>query len=223
MTSNKLSGVSTILSAISSITEFCANAITVVDYFAINKHEKRVQIGLDNITKALAVLNKNISRPLIDSNTGSSPENIELIHSDSDVSESEKIVLEGQTIPSVSNFELTQENLRKISVAVTKIMSKTVENPDLLRFETTETETKNADNLQTVNLSVSMSEGSFDLTDLIDQLKLTIGETDYKFSEILFNLLKVSQNPDFKPDNLPECLLAVSAEAKELTARLIGV
>ena len=223
MVSNKLLNTVNVLSALCSVADFCANCITIADFFAVNKHEKRVQIGLDNITKALAFLNRNISRSMVSPEIGSSPDNIELIHSNVEIPESDTIVLEGQTLPSISNFELTQESLRRISVAITKIMSKTVDNPDLLRFETNETQTKNADNLQTVSFSANVGEMQVNLTDLINQLKLDVGGQEYTFSQVLYNLLKVSQDANFKSDNLPDSLLAVASEAKELKARLIGV
>jgi len=207
----------------SALASIVSAGVDVIDYLTINPHEKRVQIGLDNITKAIAVLNRNLSRSLVIPDSGTSPDNVQLIHSDSSVAESEKIVLEAQTIPDSTNAELFREDLRKISASITKIMSKTVDNPDDLIFLTTETETKNADNLQTLIFSASIGEMKVDLTDLIKQFKMNIGETEYTFAQVLYNLLKVSQDANFKPDNLPESLLAVAAETKDLQVRLVGV
>ncbi|HBC75095.1 MAG TPA: hypothetical protein DC017_09695 [Candidatus Wallbacteria bacterium] len=206
------------VSAVAAIGSFL---LEFYDYFNIHIHEKRVQVGFDNVTEALSVLNRNLNRIVVDPATGSSPQNISLIRSD--VSNESIIILDGQTIPESSNLELLRENLSKISIALTKIMSKTVSDPSDLKFETTQEYQKNADNLQTLIFSASIGEMKVDLTDLINQFKMNIGENEYTFAQVLYNLLKVSQDANFKPDNLPESLLAVAAETKDLQVRLVGV
>ncbi len=57
---------------------------------------------------------------------------------------------------------------------------------------------------------------SLSLSDLINQLKLTIGETEYTFVQVLYNLLKIqppdNQNPHFS-DNVVEGLIALAQSA----------
>lgn len=195
-----LEGIERILNAVSS-------AISILDYFSSNVHEKRVQIGFDNITQGLAILNRNLTRCLADPLTGAGPENLSLVRSDA--SDESMIILDGFQIPETSNFELLNGNLKKVSTALTKMMSKTVSNPEELIFETTQTVTKNADNFQTMTFNASVENMNLDLTDLIKQFKINVNDKEFSITEVLINLLKVSPVDPYFKSNLPDCLLAL--------------
>lgn len=73
-----------------------------------------------------------------------------------------------------------------------------------------------------VILSISQlfdtKESSVDFTDLIDVFKITINETDYNITDVLKNILTISENPDFS-DNIASGFLAVGSRAVDEVAK----
>jgi hypothetical protein len=109
----------------------------------------------------------------------------------------------------ITSFSDLINKVNKVSAALTKIMSKTVSDPDDLIFETTGTVTKNADNLQTVVFSANVENMNLDLTDLINQFKINVNDEEFSITQVLINLLKVSPVHPYFKSNLPDCLLAL--------------
>lgn len=60
--------------------------------------------------------------------------------------------------------------------------------------------------------------GEVDLTSLIDVFKININETEYNITEVLKNILTISENPDFS-DNIASGFLAVGSRAVDEVAK----
>lgn len=182
-----------------------AQAIYVgMDYHKINPHEMRVQRGFDNIAKSLVMINENL---LSIASGGRADVNDDVIKMVCQDDEAENGQPAAYFIRKVNSSDLLVK-ADKIVKTLNALMSKTARDPDELIFSG---ETKNADNIETKTISANIDNANFKADDLVNVLKLKIGDKEYSLTEVLYNLLRVTSNSDFSPDNISQCLLALGA------------